>query len=402
MKDIISAEHMQTSGTSHARSPVPVAPPPPKRWSERWADFWAKITEGLEIAELWSQFKNEAKSSYRLYSKEVPVREGEQGRRASRYFEIAKAFFWAVMIKLSPAKRILLLVSLIFLLFPGFQVSTDNGQFDSSGLRIWGGIGLLALLVLEIADRITMKRDLEIAREIQLWLVPEKAPEVPGLDIAFYNRPANTVAGDYYDVFAREEGSGGAGKFVITIADVAGKSMPAALLMATFQASLKTQSSSSCGLVSLVGCVNQYACAHSRNGQRFTTAVIAEYDAVTHTLEYVNAGHNTPLLLRASGEMVKLDVGGLPLGIMKSAPYDSARLVLAPGDALMIYTDGLVEAVNEGDEEYGDDRLMSLLRMAAGQNATNGLGVMTEDLRRFIGMARQHDDITCVYVRCTA
>jgi phosphoserine phosphatase RsbU/P len=148
--------------------------------------------------------------------------------------------------------------------------------------------------------------------------------------------------------------------------------------------------------------VNQYACAHSRNGQRFTTAVIAEYDATTHTLEYVNAGHNTPLLLRASGEMVKLDVGGLPLGIMKSAPYDSARLVLAPGDALMIYTDGLVEAVNEQDEEYGDDRLMTQLRMTAGQNATNGLGVMTGDLRRFIGMARQHDDITCVFVRCTA
>src|SRR3954466_5225625 len=124
MKDIIGSVHMQTSGTSPTRSPVPVAPPPPKGWSEKWADFWAKITEGLEIAELWSQFKNEAKSSYRLYSKEVPEHSGEQRKRGARYMEIAKAFFWAVMIKLSPAKRVLLLISLVLLLFPSAQVNT--------------------------------------------------------------------------------------------------------------------------------------------------------------------------------------------------------------------------------------------------------------------------------------
>src|SRR5690242_6588096 len=117
MKDIIAPGLMQTSGTSQAKSTTPVAPPQPKRMGEKVSDFWAKITEGLEIAELWSQFKEEAKSSYRLYSKEVPEREAEHLRRGARFWEVAKAFFWAVIIKLSPAKRILLLVSLVLLFF---------------------------------------------------------------------------------------------------------------------------------------------------------------------------------------------------------------------------------------------------------------------------------------------
>jgi phosphoserine phosphatase RsbU/P len=376
------------------------APPPTK--SDRFGDFWERITEGLELDQLWSSFKEEAKSGYRLYSKEVPERDGNTVSRRRRARDVASGFFWAILNKFSPAKRVILLASVIFILMPSFSIQTDNGKsFNGDAFHTWGGIGILVLLLMEVADRITMKRDLEIAREIQTWLLPEKAPDIPGLDVAFFNRPANTVAGDYYDVFGREAGSGGAGKFVITVADVAGKSMPAALLMATFQASLKTQSSSSCDLLNLVSCVNQYACAHSRNGTRFTTAVIAEYDPATRSLEYVNAGHNSPMLLKKSGELVRLEVGGLPLGIMRDAQYSSARLTLSPGDLLLIFTDGLSEAVNEKDEEYQDDRISAQLRVAGAQSATAAMNLLTADMQSFIGMARQHDDITCLMARCT-
>jgi len=389
---------------STAAKPAPLPPPPSKRRSigDRFGDFWERITEGMEIDQLWSQFKEEAKFGYRLYSKDLPAHAAEAGRK-QRFLAAASGFFWAVMNKLSPAKRLLLLVSVIFLIMPGFRVEGGNGtSLNGDALHVWGGIGLLLLLLMEIADRITMKRDLEIAREIQTWLVPERAPDVPGLEIAFFNRPANTVAGDYYDVFAREANSGGAGKYLIAVADVAGKSLPAALLMATFQASLKTQSSSSCDLANLASCVNRYACEHSRNGQRFTTAVIAEFDPATRSLEYVNAGHNSPLLLRRSGELVRLEVGGLPFGIMREATHASARLALEPGDTLLIFTDGLVEAVNERGEEYEEERTIAQLRTAPpAESATAMLGALTADLQRFTGMARQHDDITCVLIRCT-
>ena len=165
------------------------------------------------------------------------------------------------------------------LILPGSGVQFQKGghvevvQFD---LRFWGGAVLLLLLTLEIADRVVMKRDLEIARDIQKWLLPATPPEVPGLAIAFATRPANTVAGDYYDVFPR---TGQEQHFLFAIADVAGKSIPAALLMATFQASLKTLSATPCTLDELVAGMNRYACNNSQGGLRFTTAFLADYDS---------------------------------------------------------------------------------------------------------------------------
>ena len=138
--------------------------------------------------------------------------------------------------------------------------------------HFYGGLLMFALLILEVADRVVMKRDLQIAKEIQTWLLPANPPQVPGLEIAFTTRPANTVAGDYYDVFARPGEGSEASTFLIAIADVAGKSIPAAMLMATFQASLKTLSSTPGSLTELVSRMNRYACSNSQNGRRFTTA----------------------------------------------------------------------------------------------------------------------------------
>ncbi len=138
------------------------------------------------------------------------------------------------------------------------------------------------------------------------------------LEIAFATRPANTVAGDYYDVFPRPGGDGPP-SYLIAIADVAGKSVPAAMLMATFQASLKTLSDTPGPLTELGGRINRYACSNSQNGRRFTTAFIAEYEPASRRLTYVNAGHNNPIVLRKSGAAEWLGVGGMPLGIMEDA-----------------------------------------------------------------------------------
>ncbi len=156
----------------------------------------------MEVSQLWSQFENEARASYRLYSKDVEAKTPEGLTRRGRHLHVIKEFFWAVFEKLSPARRVLLLVALILLAIPQGGYNGGNGkvyavEFD---LHFWAGLLLLLLLILEIADRVVMKRDLQIAREIQTWLLPGVPPQSPGLSIAYATRPANTVAGDYYDV----------------------------------------------------------------------------------------------------------------------------------------------------------------------------------------------------------
>ena len=205
------------------------------------------------------------------------------------FWGVAKQFFWAILEKLSPARRVLLLVALVLMVFnPEFSWTT-NGSPHIIGLdlRLVGGLLMFLLLILEVADRVVMKRDLQIAREIQMWLLPATPPQVPGMEIAFATRPANTVAGDYYDVFPRtgrvsaEQASADHAcaeqSYLVAVADVAGKSIPAALLMATFQASLKTLSATPSSLAELVNGMNRYACGNSQSGLRFTTAFIAEY-----------------------------------------------------------------------------------------------------------------------------
>jgi hypothetical protein len=222
--------------------------------------FWFRIAEGIELENLWSQFKADAQASYGHYSQDVDWAEIEKEKGFKRGWKIAKGFFLAMLLKLSPPRRVALLIALLLILIGRFEVRNPDWNASISV----GGIGvamLLLLLAMELADRVTMKRDLEIAREIQRWLVPSEAPKVAGTDIAFATRPANTVAGDYYDVFFRGDEGLGSRRLLCVVADVAGKSVPAALLMATLQASLQALAAATDSLVELVVKLNRYACA---------------------------------------------------------------------------------------------------------------------------------------------
>ena len=244
-----------------------------------------------------------------------------------------------------------------------------------------------------------MKRDLQIAREIQTWLLPGAPPQIPGLAIAYTTRPANTVAGDYYDVFPRPGRTPDKNRVVLAVADVAGKSIPAAILMATFQASLKTLSTAQVALPELVANMNRYACSNSQGGLRFTTAFLAEYDPVRRTMDYINAGHNQPILRRSNGAIERLDVGGLPLGIQPEAKYESATVTLAPGDWLLIFTDGLVEAENSHQEEYGETRVLSTIAAGANLKPSEMLKRLMTEVDQFVGQTPQHDDVTLMLLK---
>ncbi len=378
-------------------------PSQPLTLGERLRRFWRRVTEGLEVSQLWSQFESEARASYRLYSKDVEANTPEGLTRRGRHLHVIKEFFWAVFEKLSPARRVLLLVALIALVLPSgsftYQGSSHEihvGEFD---FHFWAGLLLLILLVLEIGDRVVMKRDLQIAREIQTWLLPGAPPQIPGLTLAYATRPANTVAGDYYDVFPRPGRTPEENRVVIAVADVAGKSIPAAMLMATFQASLKTLSTAQVALPELASNMNKYACSNSQGGLRFTTAFLSEYDPVRRTFDYINAGHNNPILRRASGQIERLDVGGLPFGIQPEAKYEWATVTLAPGDWLIIFTDGLVEAENARQEEYGEVRVMTVLNAGISATPTDLLKRLMFELDVFVGNTPQHDDVTCMLLK---
>ena len=385
------------SGTTPPPTP-PIGPP-----IGRVRSFWERVTEGLELDQLWSQFRNDTKSSYRLYSREVKPYEPPDARRAQpmhQFFHTAKQFFWAILMKLSPAKRVVLLVALVMLVMGDIRFRSGNNTDVTISMHGFGVLLILFLLVLEIADRVTMKRDLEIAREIQSWLVPAGPPPVPQLDIAFTTRPANTVAGDYYDAFPRVAGAspGVEPPVVMIVADVAGKSIPAAMLMATLHASLHTLALTAESLSDLAVGLNRYCCEHSNEGRRFTTAFIAEFDPATRRLTSINAGHNPPVLLRANGNIERLNAGGIPLGIT-SLPYQSETRELAPGDVLFIFTDGLVEAENAREQEFGEALMTPVLISYRESSSRELIDQMMRHVNAFVGDTPQHDDITCMVVK---
>jgi phosphoserine phosphatase RsbU/P len=383
----------------------PPAPQPgqPATFGVRLHRFWRRVTDGLEVSQLWSQFESEARTSYRLYSKDVAEKTPEGLTRNGRRIQIVKEFFWAVFEKLSPARRVLLLGALILLVLPhaAFEFNGEAGRVQSVefDFHFWAALLLLILLMLEIADRVVMKRDLQIAREIQTWLLPGAAPQIPGLAVAYATRPANTVAGDYYDVFPRPGRTNEENRVVLAVADVAGKSIPAAMLMATFQASLKTLSTAHVALPELAANMNRYACGNSQGGLRFTTAFLAEYDPIRRTVDYINAGHNNPILRRANGQIERLDVGGLPYGILPDAKYESATVTLAPGDWLIVFTDGLVEAENASQDEYGEARLLAAIEAGKASEPAEMLKRFMSELDLFVGNTPQHDDVTCLLLK---
>jgi phosphoserine phosphatase RsbU/P len=376
--------------------------PPTPRLKHGAHDFWHRVSEGMAVNQLWSQFVKDARSSYRLYSAGLDKLPDEPSK-SKRAWQIMKALFWAIMEKLTPARRVLLLLALILLLTPsgGFSYNSGDKHVEVQGLDLHfcGGVLMFVVLLLELADRVVMKRDLEIAKDIQAWLLPGAPLQIPGYQIAYATRPANTVAGDYYDVILRPGPEPSADRVLFVVADVAGKSIPAAMVMATFQASLRTLSTSGVTLQEMVAGVNRYSCSNSQGGVRFTTAFFAELDPVTGNLAYVNAGHNVPILRKRSGVVERLETGGIPIGIFAESHYEIGTTGLENGDWLVIFTDGIVEAENAKQQEYGEPELIRLVDRASGFTPADLLRSLLTELDQFVGNTPQHDDMTCLLLK---
>jgi len=254
---------------------------------------------------------------------------------------------------------------------------------------------LTAAMGREMAQRERLNRELEIAREVQEHLFPQKLPSVPGLDYCGRCRPAREVGGDYYDFLPLPDG-----KLGIAIGDVSGKGIGAALMMASLEASLRSLASLGQDLAEMMGRVNNLL-HDASSTSRYATLFYAEYDPRNGQLAYVNAGHNPPVILRKSGaglEVLRLDVGGPVVGLLRHR-YQEASCLLRTGDLVVLFTDGISESMNPRDEEWGEDQLIECAKSCYGRPAGEALTRIMNAAEVFAAGASQHDDMTLVVLR---
>lgn len=249
----------------------------------------------------------------------------------------------------------------------------------------------------EVAQRERLNREVEIAREVQERLFPQKLPLILGLDYCGACRPALGVGGDYYDFLLLPNGALG-----IAIGDVSGKGIAAALLMASLQASLRGQAiKGASDLAEMMGNINALVYDASAEN-RYATFFYAQYEPATRSLAYVNAGHNPPVVLRKQNgewQILRLEAGGAVVGLLRNFPYGKASVTLEPDDLLVAFTDGISEAMNTAEEEWGEEELIETAKACEGLSAAETLSRIVEAADRFAAGAKQHDDMTMLVAR---
>jgi phosphoserine phosphatase RsbU/P len=243
----------------------------------------------------------------------------------------------------------------------------------------------------EVAERDLQEHELEQAREIQQSLLPKEMPHLEGFEIDGAWQPARAVGGDYFDVIKLSET-----KLGICIADVVGKGISAALLMANVQASVRAFASESVTPSSLCIRVNSVLCANIGSG-KFVTLFYGVLDAEHNLLQYANAGHPRPILIDESGETKELENGGALLGVFPDWKYEDSAVRLEVGDRLLLFTDGITEASGRDGEEFGEERLTSLMRNHAGESAPALKAALLAGVRSYCG-SQFSDDATLIVV----
>jgi sigma-B regulation protein RsbU (phosphoserine phosphatase) len=252
-----------------------------------------------------------------------------------------------------------------------------------------------AQLAKERMDRRRLEKELAIAREIQLSFLPKKSPEIPGFDLAGTALPHAEVGGDYYDFINVSQNRVG-----LAIADVSGKGIPAALLMAGFRMSLLAEIRNEFAIRAIMRKVNSLL-NESTERHKFVTAFYGVLDYRNRVLIFSNAGHNPPILFRSDGTIEYLMEGGLALGVLPDALYEERPVAILPGDVLLLYTDGVSEAESEADEgeQFGRERIEDSIRNRITRSAQDIVDGLVEDVRVFSGERGQTDDLTLMVVK---
>jgi phosphoserine phosphatase RsbU/P len=348
------------------------------RQTTRARAFFETYTKDLTKEDLGKLFTYETPEAYRFFARGINTAELEGLRWHRRALKYVQGFFLAFTMRLSPARRVIYGLSLaacligMVQLFNGLgvvslrlpfplhfvRIGVPGPLFSEGTLAILIGFLLMNLLVLlEVADRLSLKRDLEVAREIQQAMLPDGMWSGPGVEAFGLTKPANTVGGDFYDILPRPDGT-----VIVALGDVAGKASPAALLMALLLAMMRTLVDEGLGIADLVKRLNLQIAKHAPPS-RFITLFVASYDPRTGQLQFVNAGQTPPLLRRHSGRIERLTTGGIALGMFEGSTYAAGTAHMEPGDAIVMYSDGITEAEDPAGiafDEAGLERTLAL------------------------------------------
>ena len=375
-------------------------------------DFFEAYTKDLTGEDVQRLFTRDAPDAYRFFTRHIDEGAFAELPPMRRFALRARLLFLAFTLKLSPARRALFAVALaafvggLLELFAGVGfVRVPVVPFllelplptlvwsDGTGWLTIGFVLVNLLVLLEVADRLTLKNDLEVAREIQLAMLPQRTHAIRGLEAAGRTRPANTVGGDCYDILRLPDG-----RLLLMLGDVSGKGSPAALLMALAIAMLRTLAPEGLTLVGLMERLNRLVYEQTP-GSRFITMFIAAIDPVTWKLAYINAGQTPPLLRRQNGTVDSLATGGMALGMFDRATYEEAELTLEPGDLLVAYSDGVTEAESPGGLPFDEVGLRHVVEIHHDDGLDDlGDAIVTAVLNH-ADSARLGDDLTVLAAR---
>lgn len=363
--------------------------------------FAERYAEGVHPRELRSILARQASEAYAVITRDQSL-ENEPKKGLRRFLFRARVLFLGMSFKLSPPRRLLFGASVIATLLGlfGSQAHYQNAHVsvsvDFSGFWFLLAIaGLIFLLGLELVDRIRVRDEIEVARHLQRELLPEEAPKLPGWSFAHSYRTANDIGGDYYDFLPLPDG-----RLAMVVGDASGHGMAAGLLMAIANASLKTAIDLDPDPAAVLALINR---ALIRTGDRhsFMTMFFGLLDTSAGRLDFASAGHPFPLLRHADGTVEEVGSGTLPLGVRAKLTLSPAHLVLAPGELLVLYSDGIPEAVSPQEEAFGYERLRA---------AVSGGGGASEVEKRVVAALTAHlgiasldeasltDDLTIVVV----
>jgi serine phosphatase RsbU (regulator of sigma subunit) len=284
------------------------------------------------------------------------------------------------------------------------MVYVDNpldNRFTEEDLQVLTTIASVASIKIEherlLEERLEKRRmeeELKVASEIQLRLQPVAPPKLQGWDMTGVSFPCREIGGDYYDYIASKKDN----SVTIALGDVSGKGTGAALLMSSLHAAVRAQAQTNASVREVMGEINRYLYENTPSN-KFVTLFYGKLNPESGVLTYSNGGHNPPALIQSGGDVTKLEVGGLPIGVMQNSVYREGEVEFRPGDVLIIYSDGITESINDAGEEFGEARLIDVARRYQDRSAAGLRDRLDEALSRFVGTAPPVDDMTLMIVK---
>jgi len=359
----------------------------------RIAGFFDTYTKDLTSEDLQRLFTRDTREAYRFFTRGVQTDAFKAMKWHRRLFAQTRVLFMAVSMKLSPARRVVYGASLVLAAIGTLNLLQSVGPQRGTLVLLIAFFLINLLVLLEVADRLSLKNDLEIARQIQQAMLPAPSYSAPGVETFGSSRPANTVGGDFYDILPLDDG-----RLIIALGDVAGKGSPAALLMALLLAMLRTLVDEQLPPADLVARLNVQVCRQAP-GTRFITLFIAFYDPMTGDMTYVNAGHTQPLLIRKNRMAERLTEGGIALGMFEHSTYQTGHATIQPDELVAIYSDGITEAENPAGRPFDESGLESaLIGNLSGNLAAIGASVV-HAVEQHTADTRLADDLTILLLR---